>query len=80
MATRDRDLDAIVEAIKGLTLQVSRLAWAAEASTRGQFDAGTYQEPPCSNCGSTLVPLVPGPASYTYCLACLEPKEAVTNG
>jgi len=66
-------MDVVVEAINNLTLQVSRLAWAAEVDVISSIPVQTpslFLGRPCHRCGSQLIH-----RSAAECHACLEPVK-----
>lgn len=64
------DEDRVVAAIMDLTNQVARVAWANEIRIKREMTKDTFEDPPCSKCGSMLVPV-----EAEVCPACLEPKK-----
>lgn len=65
-----RDDDRIIDALKELTHQVSRVAWALEVERIGGMPNNTFAKDPCERCGSQLVPY-----EGDTCPSCLEPQE-----
>lgn len=68
MSTRDED--KIANAIVDLTHQLSRVAWAIEVERIGSMPNNTFEQAPCSKCGSQLMPI-----EGDTCPACLEVKK-----